>query len=225
MSEPHGDAPALDDLDAMSVLAEPARRQLYEVVVQADRPVGRDEAAARAGIGRSLAAYHLDRLAETGLLEVEFGRPEGRGGPGAGRPAKLYRPADRDFVVRTPPRDYATLAEILLRAEERSPAARSEVEQAANELGHDLGRHARSKSIEEVLRLRGYEPYDDDGTLRFHNCPFHALVAEHRNSVCALNLALVEGIVAGSGERGLQASLEPDRARCCVALRHSRGDR
>jgi hypothetical protein len=48
-------------------------------------------------------------------------------------------------------------------------------------------------------------------------------VEEHRGSVCALNLALVEGIVAGSGEHGLQASLEPDRARCCVALRSAGG--
>jgi predicted ArsR family transcriptional regulator len=221
---PHPDAPALDDLDAISVLAEPGRRRLYEVVSEADRPVGRDEAAARAGIGRSLAAYHLDRLAEAGLLEVEFRRPDGRGGPGAGRPAKLYRRAERDFVVQAPPRDYATLAEILLRAEEGSPAARTEVEQAARELGKEVGRQGRS-NVEETLRLRGYEPYDDDGTIRFHNCPFHALVETHRNSVCALNLALVKGIVAGSGERGLQASLEPDRARCCVALHHSRTKR
>lgn len=225
MNETRPEAPALGDLDAMSVLAEPARRRLYEVVSDADGPVGRDEAAAGAGVGRSLAAYHLDRLAEVGLLEVEFGRPDGRGGPGAGRPAKLYRRAERDFVVHAPPRDYSTLAEILLRAEEQSPAARTEVEHAAHELGRELGRQSGSTSVEEVLRLRGYEPYDDEGTLRFHNCPFHALVEAHRNSVCALNLALVEGIVDGSGDPGLRASLEPDRARCCVALHSSRGKR
>jgi predicted ArsR family transcriptional regulator len=225
MNEPRPEAPALDDLDAMSVLAEPARRRLYEVVSEADHPVGRDEAAAGAGVGRSLAAYHLDRLAEVGLLEVEFGRPDGRGGPGAGRPAKLYRRAVRDFVVHAPPRDYSTLAEILLRAEERSPATRTEVEHAAHELGRELGRQSGSTGVEEVLRLRGYEPYDDEGTLRFNNCPFHALVDAHRNSVCTLNLALVEGIVDGAGDAGLRASLEPDRARCCVALHSSRGER
>jgi len=80
---------SLDDLESLSSLADPVRRRLYEAVVRSAKPVGRDEAAAAAGVGRSLAAYHLDRLAEEGLLEVSYGRPEGRGGPGAGRPAKL----------------------------------------------------------------------------------------------------------------------------------------
>ena len=66
--------------------------------------------------------------------------------------------------------------------------------------------------------LRGYEPFDDEGTIRFRNCPFHALVQEHRGSVCTLNLALVEGILAGAGAKRLRASFEPDRAACCVAI-------
>jgi predicted ArsR family transcriptional regulator len=212
-------APALQDLEALSALADPARRALYDLVCAAGRPVGREEAAAASGIGRSLVAYHLDRLARSGLLEVSYGRPHGRGGPGAGRPAKLYRRAEREFVLRTPPRDYGLLAEIFLRADEADAAARSAVERAARVVGEELGHAVAPATVEDVLRLRGYEPFEDDGTLRFGNCPFHSLAETHRSAVCSLNLALVEGILAGTGTRNRTASLEPDRAACCVALR------
>jgi predicted ArsR family transcriptional regulator len=218
-------APSLDDLDSLSSLADPVRRRLYEVVAEAGRPLRRDVAADAAGIGRSLAAYHLDRLAEEGLLEVSFGRPEGRGGPGAGRPAKLYHRAEREFVLHAPPRDYALLAEIFLRADEGDAAARDAVERAARGVGRELGRAAAGVPVEEVLRQRGYEPFDDGEVLRFRNCPFHALATTHRRSVCGLNLALVEGILAGATARGLQATLEPDRAACCVAVGPRRRNR
>jgi predicted ArsR family transcriptional regulator len=203
--------PALDDLDALSALADPVRRRLYELIAASGGLVGRDAAAARAGIARSLAAYHLDHLAKAGLLEVEYRRPEGRGGPGAGRPAKLYRRAARDFALRTPPRDYELLAQILLRANPE------DVQRSARAIGRDLGRD--STSLLDALRARGYEPYEDEGTLRFRNCPFHALVEANRKSVCGLNLALVEGILRGAKAQGLRASLEPLPGHCCVAVR------
>ena len=211
-------APHLDDLDALSTLADPSRRRLYDVVATSAQPVGRGEAAAAAGISRSLAAYHLDQLAEAGLLETSFARPAGRTGPGAGRPAKLYHRADRDFVLQAPSRDYGLLSEIFLRADEDDPAARGAIERAARALGKELGKNATDGELMEILRLRGYEPFDDDGTIRFRNCPFHALVQAHRSSVCTLNLALVEGILTGAGAGRVRASLEPDRAACCVSI-------
>src|SRR5256885_16968278 len=83
------------DIERVALLDEPARRRLYDFLIGRDAPVGRDEAAAGTGMSRGLAAFHLDRLAEAGLLEVEFRRLTGRTGPGAGRPAKLYRRAQR----------------------------------------------------------------------------------------------------------------------------------
>ncbi len=204
-------SPALDDLDALTALADPVRRRLYEVVCDARRPTGRDEAAAAAGLSRSLAAYHLDRLARSGLLEVSYGRPPGRGGPGAGRPAKLYRRASAEFALCAPPRDYALLAEILLRAD------RDDVRRSARAVGREIGR--QSGSLREALRSRGYEPFADGGAIRLGNCPFHALVAEHRDAVCNLNLALVQGILAGLGAAGRKAVLDPGGAGCCVAVR------
>src|SRR4029079_300882 len=79
-----------DDLTRLAPLADPVRRALYDLLVARPDPVDRDEAAAAAGIGRPLAAFHLDRLAAAGLLDVEFHRRTGRTGPGAGRAGEVY---------------------------------------------------------------------------------------------------------------------------------------
>ena len=63
-----------DPINAVALLDEPTRRRLYDVVASADAPVGRDQAASAIGISRELAAFHLDRLADAGLLETEFQR-------------------------------------------------------------------------------------------------------------------------------------------------------
>ena len=209
----------LEDLDVLQSLADPVRRRLYAFAIAAGRPVSREEAAAGVGLGRSLAAYHLDRLAESGLLTVTYGRPTGRGGPGAGRPAKLYERAEREFALLAPPREYGLVAEILLRAGGAEAVGRGVAEQAARELGRELGAGSPGRPVEQVLAARGYEPYDDGGTIRFANCPFHRLAQKHRDSVCNLNLALVEGILAGAGASRRSAALEPNVGGCCVAVR------
>src|SRR5688500_8556513 len=86
-------------LDRLLALCEPARRDLYFFVADHGGWVSRDEAAAGVGLRRGLVAHHLDRLAEDGLLETTYRRLTGRSGPGAGRPAKLYRRADATFEL------------------------------------------------------------------------------------------------------------------------------
>lgn len=86
-------------LDALASLAAPVRLALYRCVAGRGQGLGRDEAAATVGISRKLAACHLDKLAEAGLLEVRFERRSGRSGPGAGRSAKLYRRSARPLDV------------------------------------------------------------------------------------------------------------------------------
>ena len=85
-------------------LAEPIRRALYEYVVAQARPVGREEAAAAVDLPAHKANFHLDKLVDEGLLEAEFRRLSGKTGPGAGRPAKLYRRSAREWSVSLPPR-------------------------------------------------------------------------------------------------------------------------
>jgi predicted ArsR family transcriptional regulator len=220
------EAVALGDVLPLSALADPVRRRLYELASGAGRPIGRDEAAAAAGVDRSLAAYHLDKLAEHGLLEVEYARPPGRGGPGAGRPSKLYRRSEREFVARVPPRDYRLLAELLVRtaAEERDGVG-ARVPEAAYDVGRRCGEAAREAasggrpSIEQALRARGYEPFEAaPGTLRLRNCPFEAIAGEYPDTVCRLNLALVRGLLDGLGTDPAAAVLAPLPDGCCVAI-------
>ena len=103
-------------IEAIGALADGVRRGLYDVVVDADHPVGRDEAAEAVGVARQTAAYHLDRLADEGLLDVTYERLSGRTGPGAGRPAKLYQRSGAEHDVTLPPRRYLLAARILLEA-------------------------------------------------------------------------------------------------------------
>src|SRR4051812_34198583 len=103
---------------AVAALAEPTRRRLYEYVVRRPQPVGRDEAAGAVGVPRATTAFHLDRLVADGLLEVSFERRSGRTGPGAGRPAKLYRRSDCAVAVSLPARHYELAAELLAAAVE-----------------------------------------------------------------------------------------------------------
>jgi len=206
-----------DELEALSVLADPGRRRLYAFAVEAGRPIGREEAAAAAGIGRSLAAYHLDRLAGVGLLEVEYARPAGRTGPGAGRPAKLYRRAERELAFRVPPRDYRVLAELAVEAASADAAVCEALERAASELGERAG--AAGSRLVDVLLERGYEPFDREaGQLGLRNCPFAAVAARCPEVVCRINLALVRGILAGLRLEPARAVLTPDAAGCCVSV-------
>src|SRR5579862_7904258 len=128
------------DLASVSSLEDPVRRRLYDIVSSRPEPVGRDEAAAVAGIGRPLAAYHLDKLVESGLLTVTYQRLGERSGPGAGRPAKLYARSDREFAVSVPPRDYELAAQVMAQAlaEDRGGTSRAALQGAARRLGTEL---------------------------------------------------------------------------------------
>jgi predicted ArsR family transcriptional regulator len=209
----------LEDLTALSALADPTRRRLYEFVVTAGRPVGREEAAASVAIGRPLAAYHLDRLAESGLLEVEFGRLGGRAGPGAGRPSKLYRRAARSFEVQLPARGDSVLGEIVARAAAACAEARAAAVSAAADVGRSIGAGSRTTSLAVLLRGRGYAPAEEEsGIVRLRDCPFRSVAQRHPEAVCALNLALIRGMLSGRGADPESARLEPEFGACCVLI-------
>src|SRR5262245_11159935 len=169
-----------DGLDAAAALVDPIRRRLYGFVAGSEEPVGREEAAQAASISRSLAGYHLDQLVEDGLLEVSYARRTGRTGPGAGRPAKLYRRANIEVTVQLPPRDDAFVAGLLATAIESDPsgAARTALRNATREAGRALGRELAGTSFEQVVEAldsRGYAPAVSDDGIRLRNCPFHHL--------------------------------------------------
>src|SRR5688500_11895489 len=102
-----------DQLAGVGVLAEPARRMLYRYVLGEQLPVSREQAAAAVGIAAHSVKFHLDKLVAAGLLEVEYRRLTGRTGPGAGRPAKLYRRSSREVALSVPPRRYDLVGQVL----------------------------------------------------------------------------------------------------------------
>ena len=228
---PSSSLPDPADLAALSNLDEPVRRRLYEHIAELERPVGRDEAAAAARISRTLAAYHLDRLAEHGLLTVSYERLGERRGRGGGRPAKLYSPAARELSVSVPPRDYLLAGRLLVTAAERD--ADGSVREALTDAAHTVGAEAGAarsrgrsasassgRAVIAALRERGYEPVKDgDGAIRLRNCPFHELARQNRGVVCAMNLALVNGLLAGLETDAFSSSLEFEPGRCCAVLR------
>ncbi|MGA7272886.1 MAG: helix-turn-helix domain-containing protein [Acidimicrobiia bacterium] len=209
---PHDPGPETD-LEVLASLAEPVRRALYDYVAVSPEPVSRDEAAEAVDVSRQVAAYHLDRLADDGLLEVEFRRLSGRTGPGAGRPSKLYSRAEGDHEVSVPPRRYELAARILLDAAREGHLDRGALTEAARKTGREIGR----AGLEAALEATGYEPVTEKGQTRFRNCPFHLLRDRDRDTTCGLNLALVEGMVEASGA-DTDAVLAPEEGYCCVRL-------
>lgn len=219
-------------IEGVAALKDPVRRALYLHVIGAGRPVGREEAAAATGTQRALAAFHLDKLVDEGLLEATYRRLSGRTGPGAGRPAKLYRRSARQLDVTLPPREYELAARLLMLAldgdDGRPP--RERLHDVAYELGADIGVQARAAAgggasqrtlldaANTVLRDYGFEPYDEAGVVYLRNCPFHSLARDHQELVCGLNLSLIEGVLAGLESTGALARLDPQAGRCCVAL-------
>ena len=218
-----------DDVASVAALGEPVRRALYSYVVAQDEPVSRESAAAGTGVAHHVAKFNLDRLVADGLLEVEYGRPAGRGGPGAGRPAKLYRRAARDISVSLPERRYDVAGHVM--AEAITVAARDGVpvddalHAAARETGRRLGETAEvdgglpaRDAVSEVLAGYGYEPRTVGGEVVLANCPFHRLAAEYRQLVCGMNLDLIGGLLDVVRPGALTARLNPGPDRCCVTL-------
>lgn len=222
-------------VSGVAALAEPVRRDLYLYVVGQAQPVSRDQAAAGVGVAPHSAKFHLDRLADEGLLDVEYRRLSGKQGPGAGRPTKLYRRSEREVAVSLPPREYDLAATVMASAIEASVRDGTPLPEALKECALAAGRALASPgdappqgapldAVCGVLAEHGYEPRaepDDECGERvvMANCPFHALSRTHTELVCGLNSDLIAGLTERLGGGVVTARLEPAPGRCCVVLR------
>jgi predicted ArsR family transcriptional regulator len=224
------------DTTALAALDDDLRRRMYLFVRGRGRPASREEVAHAVGVSRKLAAFHLDKLVERGLLVATYARPPGRGGRGAGRSAKYYEPSEREFEVSIPERNYDVIGTVLLKAiEGQRPGepADASARRAAREVGQGIGRAERERLrlpppgaeraiavATGVLAACGYEPYvAEEDSVRMRSCPYHALAEQNRDLVCGLNRELVQGIVSGLGNETLRVTLEPTAGECCVRLR------
>jgi predicted ArsR family transcriptional regulator len=218
--------PTPNRADAIAALVDPQRRDLYRLATQ--REVTRHDAAEALGIPRSTAALNLDRLADAGLLTVSYVRRSGRTGPGAGRPAKLYRAAATELAATIPERHYELVGDLLAAAAERADetgipvrdALAVESFAAGAAIGADAGR------LEDALAVCGYAPHaphaggEASADLVLENCPFHVLANRHTALICGANLELVRGLAAATGDERTPV-LAPAAGRCCVEIRTS----
>jgi predicted ArsR family transcriptional regulator len=219
---------------SVAALNDPVRRTLYDYVAASAEPVSREQAADAAGIQKALAAFHLDKLAGEGLLDVEYKRLTGRTGPGAGRPAKLYRRSQKQIAVSLPRREYdlagTLLAKAIDAAESSGRTVRTELQRLAYEFGRQLGAEAQAQlgsrpskakrrdALVDVLGRHGFEPRAAGRDMVLANCPFHVLAQQFTDLVCGMNLHLMDGVRSAfdvaAGE--LVPRLEPEPGQCCV---------
>jgi predicted ArsR family transcriptional regulator len=227
-----------DDLAAriagIAALADPIRRDLYLHVSAEPDPVSTDQAAAALGIARHTVKFHLDKLVDEGLLDVDFKRLTERRGPGAGRPTKLYRLSGRELSLTLPERRYDLAGDLLARAIEDVTGERSVVTDAVNAAAAEWGRmvgdrarvaagprSGRAQLVDatcDSLAEQGYQPRRDGATITLSNCPFDALATKHLQLICGMNLAIMCAVTGQVSRSRLEARLEPAPDRCCVVL-------
>lgn len=231
-----------EQVAGIGALAEPARRALYLYVASQPEAVSREQAAKAVGMPLHSARFHLDRLVEEDLLEVEFRRLSGRTGPGAGRPSKLYRRSSRQLSVSLPKRRYDLAGDVLASAIDRSLRDQVPIAEAVREAAAAEGRSIAGAFLEgtrpgtpafegaadrvdsglsrtaDVLALHGYEPRTSDSEICLANCPFDRLATEHTELVCGMNLALIDGVIDGLGVSAVSAELAPQSGFCCVKV-------
>jgi predicted ArsR family transcriptional regulator len=217
----------------VALLRDEGRRALYICVRKARRPVTRGEAAAHVGISQKLAAFHLDKLVEVGLLQARYQAPEGRR---VGRAPKVYEPGPARVRVDIPPREHEALAGILTAAvagERPGETAWQAALRVARREGEQLGASEREAArtgrlgveraltlADRVLEQHGYEPERvGPALLRLRNCPFQPLAGRVPSLVCGINQAYLAGILAGLGAGSTTAVLAPRPGQCCVELR------
>ncbi len=230
-----------DDLEqrisGIASLDQPLRRDLHRLLSSRGGWVTRDEASEALAVPRSVAAFHLDKLSEAGLVDTTFERTTGRTGPGAGRPAKLYRRADVEVSASVPERRYDLAGSLLATAIAQAESTGAPIAECLTRRGASGGtgdrrggcrgdgfaHHARGPAHRggRDPRAAWHEPVvGDRGEIALVNCPFHRLAEEHRSLVCGTNLDFLASLIEGMGPADrLDARLAPEPGFCCVRIK------
>jgi predicted ArsR family transcriptional regulator len=210
--------------------------RIYAFIRERRQAVTRRDVAEAVGISRTLAAFHHEKLLTRGLLRAHYARPAGRGGPGAGRPAKYYEPSDEEIQVSIPQRRYDVVGRLFIAAihdQAQGEGVRDAALRVARERGVEAGSEMGSRAglqrpdpertlraVEQALEPYGFEPYRAaPDRVALGNCPFRVLATEAPELVCDMNRSFLEGVIRGLGNETVQAVLESRPADCCVSVR------
>jgi len=218
---------------AVSALSDESRRRMFEFCRRAGRAISRDEAAAEVGISRKLAAFHLEKLVEAGLLRAHY--EQGGRLRKVGRAPKLYEPVETDLRLSIPPRRPDLLAEILLDgvlSHDDDVSPMDSALGAAFRRGERVGAEERARSrpgrlsseraltlSEATLSRAGFEPdRPRPNCVRLRSCPFHPLAQAQPDAVCGINHAFLTGMLDGLQATTVRAILDPAGGECCVEI-------
>jgi predicted ArsR family transcriptional regulator len=194
-------------LDRLAAAGDPQLRRILLYARSRREPFGASEAAASLEVHPTVARSRLDQLVEAGFLAVTLERRGGRRGPGAGRPAKVYRVAPDLEGVEFPDRRYAELIGLLL---EKIPVRGRD--QALREAGADFGRRlAGAAGLRPSRRVStGLERLCDAlGSLGFQ-VSVHSLTRDQAvltTPTCPLRPLVIQQPAAREIDRGMWAGL------------------
>lgn len=210
------------------VLAVTSRALLLEQVRQHPEGVDTSTLAQATGLHPNTVRFHLDVLAEAGLVTVS--RDPSRK---PGRPRRLFStarvpppaaPSPPGTPVQASPDGHTLLAAVLARHLARistdpgaaaEAAGRSWSTDRTAEDGKDPPRSGTEPitAVTALLDEIGFAPQtvrDRDGwRILLHRCPFHTMAAQHPEIVCRLHLGLLQGAVDRLGHDGGQVHLQP----------------
>ena len=156
-----------------------------------------DDAAKAAGVHRTVAHGHLERLVALGYLAV--GQRRGK----SGKPANLYRLAGQQIDFSYPVRRFARLAGLL--AEGLQTRGEEGIE-AAREAGRRYGASLVNKQadstqsvLQELAPLGADYAVIDKDEVVARNCIFRQACAVAGGVVCELHAGLLEGAFQQGG--------------------------
>ena len=201
---------------ALGALRDFTRRDILLRFYADRKPRSVDDVAEVAGIHRSVAFEHLERLVALGYLQVE----RRRGLPG--KPAKIYRLTAGPVQISHPMRRYDVLAEALAQSFQRlGDRGNQAIREAGRSYGMALGRPG-SRSIlgalEPLTEMGGEYEVARGGTIACTNCLF-AEVCRRTPIICSFHSGLVGGLLESSGLESAVEALGPrDPDGCAYAV-------
>lgn len=219
------------DISPIAALEDELRRNMYLMIRSSEEPLTREDISTALGISIKLAAFHLDKLVDRGLLKAHYAPRKGK----AGRSSKFYALSGMEFSVTIPSRQYDLVGSVLVETLEQLDGqedaglavrlarikGREIAEKLKTKVSTKSKRHSRDLAIaKKSLELLGYEPYAQSGSeIGLKNCPFHSLAKQAPDVVCPINKGLIEGVLVNLGVKATQLSPGPPNGKCCVSVK------
>lgn len=183
---------------AVSVLSQPTRARIFELLVERRRGLRIEELADVLGLHASAVRQHLHRMLAAQLVE----RTPVAGG--RGRPHFEWSVAPGAEPTDSPPTSYGDLAAWLTEMAGSGPAAMGRAERTGRRIGHDIaprgGDAPPAETFQSTLAALGFGPRVTRGqkggvAYRLENCPYRKAVEQNPEVICALHRGLTEGLL------------------------------